>query len=221
MNLDTVGKQEQIAPASGVYQKDGKWLMRFDDKSDGAEIPPDIARVISTALRFETHKQRIPGGIGRTHRDINCHKAAFYTIGLTSSPHKGFGGHFYKFFPDSSFHAFNSNTDVEAYIRGTIAKDVGLVQIVNRHEKMRLGHSFIAAVDDLGRVVCFDKQGSSRPFRIVSLETMCKSYQFTEAGWAARSVDTIGSDEIHALQEYIKKTEDEFDQLIKRSLSQG
>lgn len=58
MHLDRQRKQEQMPPENGVYQKEGKWFMRFDSKSDGVELPEKVARVIRVALLAERRAAR-------------------------------------------------------------------------------------------------------------------------------------------------------------------
>src|SRR3989344_7269067 len=90
-----------------VHTKMGKWFMRFDDKTLGAEIPEDIGRIIKLALWSEKRKRKGPNQRTRQlHEDINCHRTAFAALGLGDYRRQEVHGHL--LLPDDSFKKFHS-----------------------------------------------------------------------------------------------------------------
>lgn len=196
MQLDRQGKQEQI-PKNGVYEKDGKWFMRFDDKSDGAEIPGDMARVIKIALLTERRAGRV------IHRSINCHQTAFRSIGLVRSGEKLPGSYAFRLFPKDVFKEFAAVDELTSYIRNATRGKIGLVQIAHQINwdlvNPVLVHSFIAGADSTGRVICFEKVGHNLEFRITPINAIYSHLfryenqilSYSNQLWAAGPVDEI------------------------------
>lgn len=198
----------------GVYEKGGKWFMRLDDKSDGAEVPADIAKVMKLALwaerRTEDFRNTKTENISHDYileddmdyvDGINCHLAVFYAIGLLNVREKLRNPQERSslIFAKDAFQYFESVEDLSRYIKTKIGNKIGLVQVGhyaldNQQGKFRSLHTFIVGVDGLGRVVCFDKMGWKYAFRLVSIETM---YSDITGGrpallpWATGLIDEI------------------------------
>ena len=173
-----------------VFTKDGKWFMRFDAKTLGAEIPEDIGRIIKLALWSEERKQRSPNDRTRKfHANINCHQTSFAAVGLANERRERDYG--YVLLPEDAFRSFDSPHEFSVYSQSVLGHRVGLVQIKRSAHSKEADHSFIAGFDNRERMVCFEKEGWVYPFRIVPVETIYNSHNYNRELWAVTPIDEV------------------------------
>ena len=177
-----------MPPESGVYKKDGKWLMQLDDKAEGVELPEHVARVIRIALSSERRAARSGLWSSSVKKDkINCHQTIFRAIGLIN--HRDSPDLIYDFalLPAEKFHKYASPHELVAGVRNALGRSIGVVQI--RYDTM-LTHTLLAGFDSMGRCICFEKDGLPLPFQIIPLEEIYQ-HQTPHARWAAGPVEAV------------------------------
>lgn len=193
----------QIEP--GVHEKEGKWYMRLDERSDGVEIPRDMANVMRAALWMERHRESSEV-VKRSLADIDCHQTAFFAIGLLSAEgmHERYPYDASLFRKNEYWKAKNVD-DLTNRIQSALGDRLGLVQAVREDYlpltqqsfRAHVGHSFLAGFDTLGRGVCFEKVNPGLPFKINSLRNIYGRYAYgsTQHLWAAKVLEDIDDTE--------------------------
>lgn len=199
--MDRLGKQEQMPQIDRVYEKGGRWFMRFDDKSDGVELPRDMGRKMRLALIAEQHSKRNKRTYDAIHtfsteKGINCHLTAFYAIGLFKIGEKmNDPQERCLVFPKEEFSYFQQSNELIAFVKKQIAGSLGLIQIGQTLDgEFCALHSLIAGVDSLERVVCFDKNGWRAEFRCYPFDDLilkAKGNRSWPFPWAAAPIDEI------------------------------
>lgn len=145
--------------------------MRPDAQSEGAELPEDMARQIRLDLRIERRMGNPLNYKSRAfHNEIDCHQTALRAIGMGDSARNLFR------FPNERFKTFQSLDETTSYIRDAVGKKMGLAQIKGSAEM--IWHSFLTGVDELGRIICFERgTGEDSSFYVVLFEDIYKSYE--------------------------------------------
>lgn len=192
-----LGRVELARPERGVHEKEGKWYMRYDGKSDGAEIPRDMASIIKAALWMEGQR-RMPK-MSQALDNIDCHQTAFFCIGLLR-PEKMQEKYAYdvSLFTGDEYKKAESVEVLTEYLRGVLGNRLGIVQIAPKGSlpsdgssfELNPSHSFLAGPDLLGRMICFEKRDSGSIFQIVPLDSVYARY-FHEHLWAAKPVEEV------------------------------
>ncbi|OGG73963.1 hypothetical protein A3A40_01140 [Candidatus Kaiserbacteria bacterium RIFCSPLOWO2_01_FULL_54_20] len=211
MSLNVLKRPEKLAPENGVYKKDGKWLMRFDNRSDGAEIPAEVAHVVSAALKAERFAaqegtteqgkkfyQKMRGA--RAH--INCHETALYAVGLIHQGDPKGLDYDFGLFPLESYKTYSSAGKLAKYVRGALGKSFGVIQ---KAHDWSVTHTLLAGLDSLERCVCFEKEGHGLSWQILPLEEIYRRSS-SDARWAAGSIDSImQSEAAKGIRTYLDK----------------
>ena len=170
---------KRLDRAAGLYKSAGKYYMRLDEETRGAEITPYMYRLMRVAL-YGTRRLCERGGLKTKylHKGINCHRAVYMLLGFTremqSFVHERYtrGEHLYKHLPQKPLQTARSFEEMEENIRELLQGKLGVVQAVIPERGLRevpLVHSFIIGFDEKKRAVCFEKVGFSYGFRITSL----------------------------------------------------
>lgn len=195
-------------PDRGVYEKDGKWYVRLDKKSIGAEVPKDIGHIMKAALQASRRTGRAGyEWVTTPYAKINCHRMILHATGLLYVDKKRLDDkagpvpedYNILLFPESQLKKFKSHIELGKYVKETIGDNLGVVQIGNRVGGAL--HSFFVKFDELGRAVCFEKKGyGPLPFHILPLRTVFLEYQeqFKEhipLDWVCGTMASIRNDE--------------------------
>ena len=194
-----------------IVQEGGKWFMRVSPRGPRAEIPPQVAQVAQLGLRISRkYPPNIFGEVANIWNRINCHRTAFYALGLInrddpedgtpSFPHYG-----YSFFPPEDFQHFSSFDTLNKFLIEKIGDELGLVQVVGYRDtdgktrlkesgvSPRLAHSFIAKTDEEGNLVCLEENEFDPSINIVPLEKIFKRGYGPLGYWNAGKVTELAN----------------------------
>jgi len=209
--------RERIKVNPGVHQKDGKWFLRIDDRSDGVAIDPDIASVIKASMWVEKH-QRSNDILRNYFQNINCHQVALFSAGVLRAEGMSERSNYeVSLFKLNEFKKYKTVAEFTEYLQRQLGNKLGVAQIIELKSPVsedisvstRLMHSFLAGVDPLGRVVCYEKRGARDPFRIVPLEKIFRERWYqppSDFAWAARPIEDIeGSEGAESARREIEK----------------
>ncbi len=175
-----------------IAAREGKWYMRTDSKSNGAEISEDVARIVKAALwlqgRQDAYKEKFDPS-SDVVLSINCHKTAFHALGLIDRTEAVTGESSLEAFlmPRESFAAYDTVEALGADLLTRLNGKMGLVQICNYYDKPE--HTFIASADEKGDIVCFEKEEYGGRFRVVSLSAIFSA--FPTRKWAGDTLDNL------------------------------
>lgn len=177
-----------------IGMRDGKWYMRTDPRSDGAQIPDDVARVVRMALwlqsRHDSNDQRHDAS-GDVVLSVNCHKTAFHALGLIDRREAIEGESSLEAFlmPRDAFIPFDDVDTLKSHLASRLGTKLGLVQICDYYDKP--DHSFLVAFDEKGEPVCFEKEEYGGRFRVVPLAEIFAVYPRRK--WAADVLENLDS----------------------------
>lgn len=208
------GLRERIKVESGVHQKDGKWFLRLDGRSEGAEIQPTIAKIVKASLWAENNKKSNKL-VQDYFQNINCHQVALFSAGILRGEGMSRSNNYeISLFKTKEFKKFGHVAELTKYLREKLGDKFGLVQIAEKKYLLpseapfpiEVLHSFLAGFDSLGRVVCYEKCGTSEPFRVVALEKIFRETWHqppSDHAWAAIPIEDIEGTEgaLHAKSE--------------------
>ncbi|MBI5470371.1 hypothetical protein HY968_03600 [Candidatus Kaiserbacteria bacterium] len=197
-------KEEGMPQVERIYHRYGKWYMRIDDKCRGVELPEDIARKMHESLVMTSQfaKARYRDAYFDSLYSRQCHGTVLFALGLATKEDLDRAHHTFDMgiIPQNELRNYTNETDLVAHMRATLGnklgygyQQIGSMRLSGRN--VRAGsHSFIVGVDELGRVICYDKFAVESA-GVNELSNFWK-YEEARAGtWACVPIEKILGDE--------------------------
>jgi hypothetical protein len=177
MQDDAEQKKEELSLGERIYELEGAWFMRIDRKCPGVALPKEIGRLIQGAVQAQVRAEKpgyewVKGAIEK----INCHKAVLYALNFLQTTDRAKPTYGFRLFDESEYKEFTpgDSAGIRNYAAEQLRNTLGVVQLASQHGSF-VGHTFLAGIDQLGRVICFEKGGYSFPFRITTLDGVWRS----------------------------------------------
>jgi len=169
---DLVDDSKEIPLEERIHQEGGIWYMRIDKKCKGVALPPEIGRLVHGAIQAQTRVGKDGyEWVKEVLEKINCHKTVLYALGLLKTSDRAKPTYGFPLFDEKEYVEFapqNAN-GIATHLKKCLRGELGVVQL-STNGGVFAAHTFLAGVDQLGRVVCFEKGGYSFPFRITLLD---------------------------------------------------